>query len=462
MSSSWTDKYKPKNIKSVIGNEQELNKIIQWIEEFESRKKIKKNKKSKLSFKITEENNTDSLSEIVKNKKNKKILSNSSSLLITGDNGVGKTFLIKCVIEHLNMQLIEITLKTLSYSKDIEELINNILNSSDIYNILAIGKTNKKIILIDEVETFFSNNDKLFIQMLLKYNQQLWKYPIILISNNQHNKLNNYIKTIAYEIKINHPSHNNMMDLLMKVCYDEKIKLYDESIAKTIIDKSQSDYRQLLFTLQDISTLYNTIITKDIIDCYYSFSHNKGFEADIFKITSKLFQDNNNYNEIENIYEFEKTLIPLMIQQNYVNYYNNYNIDKLIDIADAISVGDIIENYIYEDQNWELKDIHCFYSCSLPIYNIIKNKKYKQNIYKLDFPVDLNRTSIKRINNRNIKNANKYLNNMNIYDYIYLTNYIQLINNNNDSFEYNKILAKYKIKNNIMDSIIKINKLQKK
>ena len=45
---------------------------------------------------------------------------------------------------------------------------------------------------------------------------------------------------------------------------------------------------------------------------------------------------------------------------------------------------------------------------------------------KLDFPMDLNRTSIQKINKKNILNANKCLSTMNIHDYIYINQIVNM------------------------------------
>ena len=54
---------------------------------------------------------------------------------------------------------------------------------------------------------------------------------------------------------------------------------------------------------------------------------------------------------------------------------------------------------------------------------------------KLDFPMDLNRTSIQKINKKNILNANKCLNVMNIHDYIYINQIVRNMLNDGKNSE---------------------------
>lgn len=461
---SWIEKYKPIKKDDIIGNKNEIKEIINWLNNFSNRK-ITKKKNKKIKIKVTEEdtdeiNNSENSELITKKTVNNN--NNHSCLLVTGNHGVGKTCIIQTICNSLDYNIYNIDLKILNGNKDINQTIENILQNNDICSVMLGKKKKKKVILIDEIETFFSNTDKAIIQGLLKYNQNECICPIILISNNQHSKINNYIKTLAFEIKILPPTVENMFELLVKIAHFENIKFQNENCAYSLINYSQNDYRQLIFALQDLASIYNNIvITNDDINDYMSFSQKKDIDADIYKLTDKLFST---YTGIDNsiiMYETEKTLIPLMIQQNYINYFDDSyeKIDKFNIIADSISKGDVIENYIYEDQNWDLKDIHGYYACVLPTYYINKFNKYKK--HKLDFPVDLNRTSIKRINNRNIKNANKYFNNMNIYDYLYLNNLLKILIENNCIEEYIKIMKKYNINGEGLESVIKIDKIQR-
>jgi hypothetical protein len=478
LTNSWTEKYKPEKLEDIVGNKNEIDEIIKWINDFDANKKtakIKVNNKKinlKIDLKIDEnlvnesDNDCDNESDSPREQPTKsksRIVNNPqrSCLLVTGNHGIGKTCMIYAIANNLDLNIFSIDLKNLNQSKNIKQLIENILQNNDICSIMLEKKKKRKIILIDEIETFFSNIDKNIIQALLKYNQLTWKCPIILISNNQHSKINNYIKTLAYEIKILNPASDQMFELLVKIAHNEHIKFQGENCAHLLINHAQNDYRQLIFTLQDLASIHNDeIITYNDVNEYISFSQKKDIDTDIYKITSKLFSNYPGIDESITIYETEKTLIPLMIQQNYINYLDNSN-DLLNDIADSISMGDIVENYIYGDQNWDLKDIHGFYACALPAYYINKRTKNKFKKYKLDYPLDYNRTSIKRINNRNIKNANKYFNNMNIYDYLYLNNLLKILIENNAIDEYIKLMRKYNITSEGIESVIKIDKIQR-
>jgi len=162
-----------------------------------------------------------------------------------------------------------------------------------------------------------------------------------------------------------------------------------------------------------------------------------------------------------------------MVHQNYTTVMNNYNNGDIMEISNNISMsiahGDIIDNYIYSEQNWNLQEIYGYYSCVYPSYminnNLDKKRLLKDTIYPKHmpkyisiFPKDLNKTSTKRINYKIIKAANKFFVNINIYDYIYICKYIKYMLTSNRLEECKKILNKYHIN---LEGIIRILKIDK-
>jgi hypothetical protein len=136
------------------------------------------------------------------------------------------------------------------------------------------------------------------------------------------------------------------------------------------------------------------------------------------------------YDIIIKLYESEKVLLPLLIHENYIkkilnSYQSNINIESIIDIlvniSDSISVGDNIETSIYTDQNWYLQNIHGFYTCINTSYWINKIKLInKLDTNDIKFSADLNKTSLKNINRKNIVNLSKIINNKSNNDILML------------------------------------------
>jgi len=116
----------------------------------------------------------------------------------------------------------------------------------------------------------------------------------------------------------------------------------------------------------------------------------------------------------------------------------------LVKISDSISRGDNIETSIYTDQNWYLQNIHGFYTCINTSYWINKsNNNYNIDTKSIKFTADLNKTSLKNINRKNIINLYKIIQNKSIFEILILNKISNFLINNNKEQELINILNNY-------------------
>ena len=109
-------------------------------------------------------------------------------------------------------------------------------------------------------------------------------------------------------------------------------------------------------------------------------------------------------------------------------------IDSAFKTSDSISRGDNIETSIYTDQNWYLQNIHGFYTCINTSYWLNKYNDIKLSIENIKFSSDLNKTTLKNINRKNINNLNKILNNKSINEILILNRIANhFINSSNEN-----------------------------
>lgn len=463
MNNIWVDKYKPNKIGEICGSKKAVNDIINWLNNFKSYKK-------KYSFK--KEKNNDSNKRLIRlNRQKKKIFSN---LIVTGKHGVGKTVIVDIILNSLEYDIQLLNFSNITNKAHIIENIKTIIHNCNILTKIKNEKKKKFVLVIDEIETITSTADKNCILSLQKDNEVHWYFPIIFISNNKHNKLLTDVKKNCLEIRIWPPFESDLRKILIKIVKGENIKINSESVVRDIINHSQSDIRRLIYTLQDLYYAYgNKMIDNKVMNSYNSFSKKKDIDIDLFNATKNLLFNNNTVDQCLKLYETEKVLLPLMIHQNYIKHVDkvfhnkNNQFDLISKISDSLIKGDITENYIYCDQSWDMQDIHGFYSC---VYTslIFKNKNKKINVDKaeLSFTSDLNKTSIKKINKKNINNANKYFQNMQVVDYIFINKLIKSYIDDGrikecvDFFKgYVDFFKGYDVKIEHIESILKIDKI---
>lgn len=498
---NWVDKHKPQTRSNIVGNSLALSNIITWLMTFnknkkevlkslaevaqESKKKTKTKKKPLKKASDDENTLDDDIDEpvidipdevVIENTENttfvkpKKKKGPYSCMLITGNHGIGKTCAVQAILKDLKYDVQIINFSRIKSSKNIKDILDKLVNNKT--NIMAaLNETapEKTVIVVDELESLTSRAEINCIAAIMLNNEKNWNYPIIFIANTKHNKFISEIKKKSYEVNMWPPDMNDLRTLFNRITKDENMKITNIAVINKILEQSQRDLRRLVYILQDIKSVYEEYVTNNkltdaMITEYFSKSKKKDLDYDLYRAAGNVLF---NYIGIDNtlrLYETDKVNLPLMVHQNYLHGINNYcpSVEgKHIlsrSISESLSKGDVIENYIYGNQNWTIHEAHGFYSCICPSY-LLDNCRSDRN-FKLGFPDDLNRTSIKCINKKNILKVNEYLKNMNIHDYIYINQIIRNLLEDGRIEECVALFDQHDFKFDNIDKILKVDKIK--
>ena len=417
----WINKWKPSNIIDVIGNKQAISKIDEWLSKFDKHT-----------------NNT---------------------IIISGAHGIGKSLVVDILLKKYNY------ISKVIYSDELKNFRNGVdVDFDDYYNYensvfskfkMSSKKDtmqNKKIaIVFDEIDTISLSSEKKFVFNIFKNNLKMKSFPLIFISNTNHSKLLNDLKKYCTEIKFYSPSSYDITKFIHKVCKEENIDIKDNESIEQLIQFSQYDIRRLINVLQEYSYNYNNINIKDI-KTYISKSITKDISIGLFEASLELLNNENNFEQIYKLYEIDKVLIPLMVYENYykkiISPKNKITIDeqieKMVNISESISIGDNIETSIYTDQNWYLQDIHSFYTCYNTSYLANNTNIKKITASEIKFSADLNKTSLKNINKKNILNLEKIIGNKTIEEILLICKLSNYMISTKQSQHILNILKSYK------------------
>jgi hypothetical protein len=477
----FVEKYKPKKISDIIGNELQISQIKWWLTNYEknkqeilTNKKKKKNKKIIVKIEDTEtekiyEQPNDEINKTYSKKKGDK--SQHSCLMVIGEHGVGKTCTILSILDDLKYNIQNIDLSKLGKNKMILENVHKVTTGSNIFDKIESNK-NKKVIVIDEIESANSPLEKAYITTLLKSNEENWFFPIIFISSGKHSPLNTTIKDNSNNIIFSQPGKNELMILLSRIGKKEKMIFENIETGYSIVESSQNDFRRLVSIIQDLKREFNkkNITLNDVVK-YSSTLQKKDITIQIFKTVAQMLVKYKNINNCLKMYNKAKVLLPLMIHQNYIKTIldNHCDGEKQFQIVNEISkiiaFGDVIENYIHGDQKWNMLEMHGFLACVEPAFKI---NSLKMNINmeclkkSFDFPFDLNRTSIKNINKKNIVNSNQCLKNLEIKDFIFANKLVRNLLDDKKIKDIVDLFSGYNARVENIESILKIDKITKK
>ena len=425
----WIERYKPKNINEVISNHELIKDLSDKIKDFKN--------------------------------------NNYSNYVVSGYHGVGKNIISRLILESNNY-----VIKYLNYKDEkVTELFDDLVNYCKGEKIDNLFCKNNKLfaLIINDIEKITLKNEKNRIKDLVKMNSEEKLFPIFFISNIQHNKLILDILQYSYNIKVQQPKKKDLLKLIDKITTSENILIEEKESKLKIIDFCQYDIRRLITILYDLKNSFNdNVINFNDISQYIDSSYKKLKDISLFEASKYLIDSYEGIESCLSYYKVDKVLVPLTIHENYSkSLFKKYKdkrtlISTFKNVSDSISIGDVIETNIYTDQNWFLHDIHGFYTCSNTSYNINKvSNNDKGNInksYEMKFSSDLNQTSLKNINRKQITNLQKILPYKNVNDIINLNKIIYHLISQEENEKIYEIVKNYGSCYRLVENIIKIDK----
>ncbi len=417
----------PKSIKELTNNSDKIQMITSWLNE--------------------DKYNT---------KKNK-------ILLIIGEHGIGKTKFIEILLEELNYQILKVDILNLSNIKNIPEYINNLTNNIDAVSMLnncEFKQQKPHVILIDNLETINSRNDKKIIKDLININNGIC--PIICITDNTHDKFISNIKLISDSIIFSSPSQKEINNLFLKISKHYNLIFENNTIINDFISYCQCDYKKCYSVLSDLIDI-NKTITQQIFDDYMTIHTKKNIDNGLFMNVCMLLSNYEGITSCIEKYDSEKTFIPLTLDHNIIKYIlayydetDNNKFEIIKQISDLLVISNKIDKYIYNEQSWDLELSHKYMSCIYPSYLLYKNDIQTDSTKLLkskfiEFASETNKSTLKQINlKKQCLDADFVVN-----DYLKLEKITKLLLKNNKHIECKKIYN-----NNInIEQIIKINKI---
>jgi replication factor C subunit 1 len=475
MADFWLDKYKPTKLNDVIGNTDTVSDINRWVRKFH------KNKNKVVIDKNSPANNI------------------YNNMIISGNHGVGKEVIIKLILELNNYYYDWLQYHDEKSSNLLDNIENNISRNAN--RNFYINDKKKYALVVDDIEKITLKREKTRLLDLIKNNNVNGYFPIIFISNFQHNKLITEIKKYSSVCTLVKPTNNEIMELMYTIIKNESIKIESKDIINVLLHFAQNDVRKLILTLYDIKLSFDeNVVTLDNLEKFIFSSQKKEKDTSLFDATRQLIDSYSGINYSLKHYNVDKVLVPLTIYENYYKslaYENRRDDIKIINtlknVTKSISIGDVIETNIYTDQNWYLHDIHGFYTCAKSSYYINKYKKRKKEFninfscdvgrassnhvninqtntlqrimsvpvvkpYDMNFSSDLNQTSLKNINKKNIINLQKLFINKSFSDILTINKIVYNFIQNNKIEELFNLLVHYNVTVKMIENFIKIDK----
>jgi replication factor C large subunit len=222
----WVEKYRPKKIADVIGNEEAKIAFVDWL----------------------------------KNKRRTK-----KAVLLYGPPGVGKTTLVNAAAAELGFKVIEMN----ASDTRSEKAINAIAGPATSFVALDTFSTDIKgnILFLDEVDGIAGNEDRGGVSAIIKLVEKT-RIPIVMAANDPDLDKLRPLKKVCALVRFQQTRIPLIMATLQKICQKEGVKADFEALAQ-VAQNSRGDVRSAINDLQSIAEVTKTLTLEDTLGLSY-------------------------------------------------------------------------------------------------------------------------------------------------------------------------------------------------
>ena len=298
---NWTEKYRPKSLKEVLGNKKAKEALLQWAKKWEEGKPIKK------------------------------------AVILYGKAGVGKTSSAYALANDFGWEIIELNASD-ERNKDI---IRRVALTGAIHASIGFDGTflskKKKLIILDEADNLYEKGGdyggKRAIIETIKQTMQ----PIILIANDYYaltKGSGQELRNLCMQIEFKPVGKHEIVSLLRKICRAEGIEASEEALY-AIAMRSNGDVRSAINDLQSLA------YTKKINVNMVKFIGYRDREKEIFMGLHEILRAKDMRTAIRTAYRLDESpdSLILWIDENmpheYINAQDLHNAYEFLSRADV-------------------------------------------------------------------------------------------------------------------------------
>jgi replication factor C subunit 1 len=231
------------------------------------------------------------------------------------------------------------------------------------------SKHPKTVLIMDEVDGM-SAGDRGGVADLIA-SIKISKIPIICICNDRYSQKLKSLVNYCLPLNYRKPTKQQMAKRLMHIAKAEGLEI-NEIALEELAERVNGDIRLAVNQLQYMSLSMSVIKYDDIRQRLLSSAKDEDISP--FTAVDKLFGYNGGKLRMDERIDLSMSdpdLVPLLIQENYLNYRPSgkdeaKRMDLLARAAESIADGDIINVQIRRYRQWQLSQSCCVASSILP------------------------------------------------------------------------------------------------
>ena len=282
---------------------------------------------------------------------------------ICGEPGTGKTTFINNIIKEIDFDMIYYNASDVRNKSVIDTIAKNNMSDRNIMD-MFYKKSKQIVIVMDEIDGM-NSGDKGGINALIKLIrpkktkkqklEEITNNPIICIGNHHTDKKIKEMLKVCNSYILNVPTIEQITNIIKSI-FSKNISNSNNNIEK-IMNYVHGDLRRL----KQLYEIYNK--SEDLfLKVLYSCHPDKYMNEDTKDILIKLFKNNYNINEhLSIINETDRTIIGLLWHENIIDIFSKYD-NKLIvpfyrEILDNICFSDYVDRITFQKQIWQLNEM---------------------------------------------------------------------------------------------------------
>ncbi len=289
----WSDKYRPKNLLEMVGNEEAKESFVKWLGKW---------------------------------------IKGTKPLLLVGPPGIGKTTMATLSAKQFGYDLISMNASDVRNKQKIQEILNPILGNR---NLLG-----NPMIFVDEVDGIHGRSDFGGVEALIDILKEP-TVPIILAANSDISDKMKSIKKAVTTVKLKPLPPRLMRLYLEEILRREDASIKIGSMIKVIID-SRGDIRSILNSAQALAGGFEPELDKSNLTTNVEESINSFFNAKSFD-EAKIILYSLRIDPREKINAFYSSVITSTLPK-----------DTLKEMLGILSEADMLYGKIMRHQEWRL------------------------------------------------------------------------------------------------------------